>query len=120
MNSVLISRNAAKEIADAWDAADINYDDSEYVLDNQESIEHVRAAWLELERAMNKQKKSLLLVELSDEQARELFNEARNRLDIAKGWAEPDVAETEAQMRNAKALARALTRLLKQAPRLGF
>lgn len=121
MNAILISRTAAIEIANAWDAADINDDDSDYVLDNADVIEHVRSAWLELERAMNKQMRALLLIELSDAQARELFNEARNRLDIAKGWVKDShpVAEAGAH-RQAKVLVRALQRLLKQASRLGF
>jgi hypothetical protein len=113
---LLIARVAAADLCDYWNAVDIN-DDGEFARDNADYIDAIREAFIELERAMAKQKKALLLVELEDNVRKEVFDQADNCLDIvysliddANDEAEPNLTS----LRRLRALKRAYQRLLKK------
>jgi hypothetical protein len=115
VNTLIVSRIVAVDLCDYWNQVDINSDDSEFALDNPETIGGVRDAWLILERAMNEQSKALLLVELETAGTEALFEEAKNRLDIARDQMKELHPTVEAgQHRKARAMVRAYQRLLRQ------
>jgi DNA primase len=119
--AVYLSRVVAEDLVDYWDEVDVGSDDSEYAQDNADTIGGARDAWIVLQRALHEQKAKQLLIELETAGAIELFDEAENRLGIARDQVKALHPKVEAkQRRAASALAMGYARLVVQRHRLGI
>lgn len=115
MRPLFIYRNAARDLCDYWAEADVYSDDSAYAQDNEAFVGAVREAGLELQRALNDQGRAVLQLEVGEDVAAEIFDEARNRLTLAQTQFEelhPHLEES--QSKAAWKLVRAYRQLLRQ------
>lgn len=120
MATVFIHRLAAADLAEYWAEVDVHSEDSAFVKDNPENIDDVRRCCIELERALDKQKRAVLAVELDDRAVKALLLEAVDHMEAARDHFNELHPGLEAeQSRLAWKLTRAYKQLVKQLTRLG-